>query len=61
MTLLSVIQTKVGEQHDGRMYVETKVRSKKRQAIVDTEADTLYIGKELADETNLRYKMTGAI
>jgi len=36
MSLLSSIQTKVREQLGGRMYVETKVRGKKIQAMTDT-------------------------
>ena len=50
MSLLSAIQTKVGEQAGGRMYVETEVGGKKLQATVDTGADTVYMAKELADE-----------
>jgi len=53
MSLLSAIQTKVGEQLIGRMYVETEVGGKKLQTTVDTGADTVYMAKELADEIHL--------
>jgi len=56
MSLLSAIQTKVGEQPGGRMYVETEVGGKKLQATVDTGADTIYMAKELADEIPLLSK-----
>lgn len=52
-TLLSAIQTKVGEQSSGRMYVEIEVRVKKIQ---DTGADTMYMTKKLADEISIPYK-----
>jgi len=38
------------------MYVETEVGGKKLQAVVVTEADTVYMAKELADEIHLPYK-----
>ena len=56
MSLLSAIQTKVGEQTGGRMYVKTEVEGKKLEATVDTGADTVYMAKELADEMRLLYK-----
>ena len=37
-------------------YVETEVRGKKLQAIVDTRVDNMYMTKELADEISLPYK-----
>lgn len=52
-TLLSAIQTKVGEQSSGRMYVEIEVRGKKIQ---DTGADTVYMMKKLTDEISIPYK-----
>jgi len=61
MSLLSAIQTKVGEQLGGRMYVETEVGGKKLQATVDTRADTVYVAKELADEIHLPYKKEGGL
>jgi len=56
MSLLSAIQTKVGEQTGRRMYVETKVEGKKLEATVDTRADTVYMAKELANKIRLPYK-----
>jgi len=56
ISLLSAIQTKVGEQTDGRMYIETEVEGKKLEAMVDTEPDTIYMAKELANEIRLPYK-----
>jgi len=41
MLLLSGIQTKVGEQTDGCMYVETEVKGKKLEATVDIGANTM--------------------
>ena len=38
------------------MYVEIEVRSKKLKAMVDMEANTIYIVKALVDETPLPYK-----
>ena len=54
--LLSVIQSKVGEQVSNRMYVETKVGGKKLQATVDTRANKVYMATKLADEISLPYK-----
>jgi len=56
MSLLSVIQTKVGQQPSGRMHVETEVGGMKLQPTVDTGVDTIYMAKELADEIHLPYK-----
>ena len=55
-SLLSVIQSKAGEQAGGRIYVETKVGGKKLPATVDTRADKVYMEKELADKISLPYK-----
>jgi len=43
------------------MYVETKVRGKKLQAMVDMGADTIYMAKELTIEIILPYKRRRAI
>jgi len=56
ISLLSVIQSKVGEQVSNRMYVETKVGGKKLQATVDTRANKVYMATKLADEISLPYK-----
>jgi len=50
MTLRSFIQTKVGEQLGGRIYVETKVKGKKLQVTVVSGVDTIYIENKLAYE-----------
>jgi len=56
ISLLSAIQSKVGDQASGCMYVETKVGGKNFQATADIGANNMYMTKELADEISLPYK-----
>ena len=56
MSLLSAIQTKVGEQIGGCMYVKTEVEGNKLEATVDTGADTVYLEKEFVDKILIPYK-----
>lgn len=56
ISLISVVQTKVGEQFGGRMYVEIEVEVNKFQVTMNTGADNVYIAKELVEEINLPYK-----
>lgn len=57
MSLLSTIQTTVGEEPSVRMYLETEVGAKKLQVTTDTGANTLCMAKELTDEISLLHKI----
>ena len=57
--LLNAIHAKVEERPQGRMYVETLIKGKPLNAMLDTGADTVYMAKELADEVGLLYKKEG--
>ena len=56
MSLLSNIPTEERGPSKGRMYVETIVKGTMLKATVDTDADDIYMAKELAEEIGLKYK-----
>ena len=48
--MFNAIQAKVEVQSRGYMYIETIINGKPLQAILDTEVDTVYMDKKLADD-----------
>ena len=50
------MQSKVGQQISGYMYIEIGVGGEKLQATVHTRVDTMYMANELVDEISLPYK-----
>jgi len=56
MLLLSAIQTKVGKQIGGRIYVEIEVEGKKLETAANIGVNTVYMANELANEIHLPYK-----
>jgi len=59
LKLLNVVRAKVEKQPRGRMYVETLINGKPLQILLDTGADTIYMGKEFANEFGLLYTKEG--
>ena len=55
MKLLNAIQAKVEGQPHGCMYVEIIINENPLQAMLDTQANTVYKAKELANEVGLSY------